>query len=247
MSARALCAAAAVAISALVALSVDATAKDDPATIKANREAVRKKFKDAKKYPFGDLSYFCDSTKLKDARWEFRDHAEPTGVDDNHAVFSASFPSGNASDPTPSIDFLVFRMCHHKDVGGGKRQPFSYTFKSWGKSVPISDVKDMATGFYEDWIREAQDVIKDKSQATKKTKVGPADYWGYAVGTDSETKKRVRKDWYLWVDNGGEVPFTFIAQFTTADRFIDADDGKWVDKIAELMKSLQELKDPKLK
>ena len=245
MSTRSFCVVAALAAATLLMPSPTAVAKDDPATIKANRDAVRKKFKDAKKLPFADLSYYLDVNKLKDQRWEIADLPAPATDDAGGHMFRAVFPSGNAADAAPSVTINIFRTPHWKDEGAGRKTVFSQEFKSWGQSVKTSDVKDMAAGFYEDWIREAKDVIKDKCRASDNKKIGPADFWSYAVGTDKEEAKRVRKEWYVWAQQSTAPPFTWIAIVTISDKFHDND--AWIAKVAEFMKNIQELKDPKLK
>lgn len=248
MSARMFAVAAAVAVAAILTPSLTLLAKDDPAAIRAAREEVRKKFKDAKKIPSADLSYYVDTTKMKDSRWQFSDTAEPAGVDDPKPMFHASFPSGNATDASASIDLYVWRSPHSKTEGGG-RSVFSTTFKNWGQTVKVSDIKDMAAGYYEDFIAGATDLRKEQCKSPKKVSIGVAEWFGCAVGSFKDegdsAAVRMRRDWYVWGQTGSTGAFTWLARFTTSAKFIDNED--WLLKIPDLMKNMKELSDPKLK
>jgi hypothetical protein len=249
MSHRALAVALAVAAAVAVAITpcITASAKDDPAAIKAKREAVRKKYKDAKKYPFGDLSYYCDASNPKefDSRWSVSDTQEPADVTDGHPMFAATLGSGNDADPVPVIEIYVWRTPHWKDEGGGKKSTFNHEFKSIGESVQISDVKKLAIGYYEDWIKECKDFIKDKSMPTTKKSVGPAEFWGYAVGTDKDKQKRIRRDWYLWAQQSSSPPFTWLIQCDVSEKYIDSKER--VAKILEVVSNIKELKEAGIK
>lgn len=248
MSARHLCVSLAVVGAAAALLAggpvVTAKEKDDPAAIAATRLKIRDEYVAKKVYPTADLSYAVDSAKLKDGRWVIRVMPAPENPDQGH-MFSADFPSGNATDASSSIQFNVFKCIQYK-MEGKARSNKQYEFKAWGKSVPMTDVEQFATGLYEDWIRLATDVIKDKGKRPdNKGTVGPAKYWGYAVGTDKDEKKRVRKDWYVWVQNGSAGAFTWWAEVTTAEKFVDNPD--WIAKIEDMMKNFKELNDKRLK
>lgn len=249
MSARAFSVAAAFAAAAILTPAITASAKDDPAQIKANRDAVRKKFTDAKKIPTADLSYFVDTTKLKDPRWEIQGGEDPKDVDDPKPMMHATFPSGNATDPTPSIELYIWRSPHSKATGGNMRSVFSHEFKSIGKSVKVSDIKDMAAGYYDDWMKDATETSKDKCRASAKKSLGVTEFWAFATGTSkdeaADTAKRMRRDWYLWVQNGSSGAFTWLMRFTTSAKFADNED--WLVKIPDFVKNFDELNDPKLK
>jgi hypothetical protein len=235
---------------AVFAVSAPASAaKDDPAAAKAAREAVRKKYKDAKKYPFADLSYYLDTTKMKETRWEVHDTSEPSGVDDPHPMFSATLPSGNASDPTALVDINVWRSPHWK-MEGGKKSVFSHEFKAAGKTAQVSNVKEMAAGHFEDFMKSCKEPLKDKSSAPEKKQTGPAEWWGWAVGTvddkdDPWNGKRARRDWFLWAQPSTAPPYTWLIQVTTSEKVYDK--PEFVEKIVELVKNVTELKDPALK
>ena len=244
MSIRPFAIAAAVAAAALLTPVLTAPpvlAKDDPAAAAKAREEVRKDLKEAKKQPFADLSYVVDTTKLADGRWEFRDVPPPADPDQG-TMFNATFPSGNATDASASITFVVGKCIQ---VNNQTKKEYSQQFKSIGKSVKMSQVEDYAKGLYQEWMATATDQIKDKCKETDKKSVGPSKYWGCAVGTDKELKKRVRKDWFVWVSNTSAGSWTWTAEATTSEKFIDNKD--WLEKLDNLMKNIKELKDPRLK
>lgn len=243
MSARVFALAAAVGCSAFVAFEVAAVAKDDPAAIKIARDAVRKDLAAKKMHPTADLSYVVDTNKLKDQRWEIKDLPEPADPWQG-LMFEATFPSGNQTDPAPSIDFLV-QKCVQQKTEGGKTQPFAREFKACGKNVKLADVEGLVSACYEEFLATATDPIKDKCKPTTKCSVGPAKLWATAVATDKEAKKRVRMDWYAWAASTKVGTFTWTVTVTTSERFIDNKD--WPDKVEELLKNFKELNDPRLK
>jgi hypothetical protein len=243
---RATSVAAAIAAAAILTPALTAVAKDDPAVAAAAREKVRAEYKAKKWYPFSDLKFFVDSTKLKDQRWEFKDVKAPEALDEGGAVYAVDLPSGNPNDATPSIRLFIQKWPHYKQQGSA-RATSTLAFKSWGKSVEISNVDQMCEGFYQDWLKSATDPIKDKCKPPeKKGGIGPAKLWGYAVATDKDSKKRERHDWFAWTTTDPPVPFTYMCEFTVTDsKFIDNED--WMAKIPEFMKNMKELKDGRLK
>lgn len=244
MSARIFAVAAAVGCAVVLALGSAAVAKDDPAAIKAARDAVRKDLAAKKKHPTADLTYVIDTEKLKDKRWEFRDLPEPAEPWQGH-MLAVSFPSGNATDTSPSITLNAFK-CVHFVQEGKSRRPFAHDFKTIGRNVPVSEVEKLAVGYYDEFIATASDLSKDKcSSPESKSGVGPAKYWGTAVGTDKEEKRKVRKDWYFWSASTKIGTFTWWVEVTTGEKFIDV--KEWQEKVDELMKNLKELSDPRLK
>jgi hypothetical protein len=244
MNARLLYVAAAVAAAYLATPTFGVSAKEDPAKQAADRDALRKEYEAAKKYLTQDLTYFVDSSKLKDSRWEISTKL-PAGPDPNQGImFSADFPSGNPTDATPSIQFRVFK-CAQSVTKDGKKSTYSHEFKAWGKSVDLANVKEMAEGYYMEFMASATEPIAAKSKKPDKHEVGPAKLWGCAVGTDKESKKRVRMDWYFWTDANKVASFLWWAEVTTADKFID--NKEWIDKIDDLMKNMAEVKDPRAK
>jgi hypothetical protein len=232
--------AAAVAGAYLAVPSLGVFAKDDPAKVASDREALKKDYAAAKKYLFADLSYFVDSAKLADSRWEFgavKEDADPS----QGRMFNASLPSGNATDAVPSIVINVFK-CIQKD--NAKKVEYTYPFKAWGKTIKLADTANFALGHYMDWTLSATDVIKAKCREPDKGGIpsgGPAKLWGYAVGTDAEEKVRQRKDWYVWVNNDKVGAWCWWATATTRDKFIDVKEK--TDMIGDLMKNIAETKD----
>jgi hypothetical protein len=244
MNSRTLYVAAAIAAAYFAAPTLGVSAKDDPAKAAADRDALRKEYAAAKKYLSQDLTYFVDSTKLKDSRWEFQTKIAQ-GPDPNQGLMiAADFPSGNPTDATPSIQFRIAK-CAEKITKDGKTSEYSHEFKSWGKSIKLADTKTMAEGYYMEFMASVTDPIAAKSKKSDKREVGPSKYWGCAVGTDKESKKRVRMDWYVWTDANKVASYHWWAEVTTAEKFID--NKEWTDKIDDLMKNVVECKDPRAK
>ncbi len=217
-----------------------AGAKDDPAAQKAAEEAVRKEYKAAKKVVSADLAYFIDTTKL-DSRWSFED-VKPPEDPDQGAMFRGAFTAGGVGDAA-AIQFYAAKCIQKNAV---KKTEYSHEFKAWGKQVKVAELEKMAQGYYEDFrIQASNDFVKDKSTPAEKHGVGPAKYWGCAVGPDPETKARVRKDWYVWQSSLKAGTYTWTFEATTQQKFIDM--PEIVAKIEDLVKNIKELKDPRLK
>jgi hypothetical protein len=234
---------AAAAASAVVGPWVAASAKDDPAAIAKAKEAVRADLKEKKWFYYHDLSYVVDAPKLKESRWEWKDPPPFGNVTEKQGgQFYATWVDKTGAEP--GITVVVSKMPHFERQGNSQSN-FNYPFKSWGETVPVSKTDDMAKGFYEDWIRSATDVIKDKCSPTKKKNIGPGEYYATAVGTDPEDKKRVRKDWYVWGTTGADVPCTWVMTITIAEKFIDKEEI--ANKSVDLVKATKELKDKRLK
>jgi len=232
-------------ISAAVALAwflptFVASAKDDPAKIAADREALKKEYLAAKKYLFMDMTYFVDWNKLKDSRWEIDTKIEPGPDPDQGTMFRATFPSGNPTDTTPSINLRVYKCIQTDSV---KKTEYNQEFKAWGKTVKVSDTKNMALGYYYDWTLQATDVIKSKCKLPDKKAIGVADWWGCAVGTDKESKVRVKMDWYIWVSTNRIGSWHWNATAETSEKFIDVKER--ADAIDDLVRNFQETKDPR--
>ena len=245
MSIRPVVVAAAVAAAAAltpVLTAPSVLAKDDPAAEAKAREAVKKDLKDKKFFYTFDLSYFVDAPKLKESRWSWKD---PPPFQEVSEKKGGQFYVVLASDSGEQWVTLVVIKHPHFEQQGNMRQPFEIPFKSWGKTVSVSKVGEIAEGQYEDWIREATDVIKDKCKATKKKTLGPGEYYATAVGTDKEDKKRVRKVWVTWGTTGAGTPCTWIATATIAEKFVDTEEI--LKKVDDMIGGLKEIKDPRLK
>jgi hypothetical protein len=243
-----LVAAAVVAAAALtpVVTSRPVLAKDDPAVIAAARDKVRTEYKTKKWFPFSDLKFFVDSTKLKDQRWEFKDVKEPDPFDTGAGlVYSVSFPSANPNDATPPARISIQRWPHYKQ-DGNTRSPQQLQFKSAGMVVLISDWQEICLGFYKDFLADATEPIKDKCKPPDDRPAGPAKIHGYATATAKDGKKRERRDWYAWPTTEPPVPMTYLCEVVIADMaFADSDER--MAKVSELIKSIKALKDDRLK
>ena len=216
-------------------------AKDDPAEIAAAREAVKKDLKEKKSFFTFDLSYAVDTVKLKESRWSWKDPPYPEAKEKEDLQFLATL----ASDSGEVWVRLAIWKSPHFERNGNMTTTFSHPFKSWGETVLVSKIDDMAKGYYEDWIREATDVVKDKCKATKKRKLGPGEYYATAVGTDKDEKKRVRRIWVVWGTTGAGTPCTWLAQATIVDKFIDTEEI--IKKTEDMIAGLKEIKDQRLK
>ena len=216
-------------------------AKDDAAAIAAAKEAVKKDLKEKKFFYTFDLSYAVDTVKLKESRWSWKDPPFPGANEKGDVQYLATL----ASDAGERwVQFIVIKRPHF-ERNGSQQSNFQHEFKSWGKTVPVSKIGDMAEGFYEDWIREATDVIKDKSKPTKKRALGPGEYYATAVGTDKDEKKRVRKIWAIWGTTGSGTPCTWNVEATIAEKFVDTEEI--IKKVEDMIAGLKEVKDPRLK
>jgi hypothetical protein len=243
MSARFLSIALATAAAAILVPAVGAFAKDDPAKVKSDREALLKDFKAAKKYVTSEFSYVVDVTKLKDQRWEFADIPPLVPAKGVIPVVMKATLSPNPSDPSASIEVLVYRAQQSDSVANTVS---SYQFNAWGKSVKVSDVGDMAQGHWEEFMLTATEPSKEKSKAPQKVSIGPAKLWGYAVGTDKETKQRVKKDWFLWTSNDRLAGYTWWIEATTSQKlFMSANYKDWNERLENLVKGIVDLKDPR--
>ena len=243
-----LAAAAVVAAAALtpVLTSRPVLAKEDPAAIAAAREKVRTEYKAKKWFPFSDLKFFVDSTKLKDQRWEFKDVKEPDPFDTGSGlVFSVSFPSANPSDATPPARVSIQRWPHYQQQGN-QRAPNQLQFKSAGMTVLISNWQELCLGFYKDFLAESSEAIKEKCKAPDtKGIAGPAKICGYATATAKESKKRERRDWYAWPTTDPPVPMTYLCEVVVTDPAF-ADSEERMAKVHELIKNIKVLKDDRL-
>jgi hypothetical protein len=241
---RSLSVAVALAAAALLLPALPASAKDDPAKIKADREALKKEMKDKKLWYFHDLSYSVDPAKLKETRWEWKDPPPFKDLEEKKGgQFMADFcPTAGGAW---AVRIAVIKMPHYQMTADNKRQPFERPFDAWGRSVLLSKIDEIAQGYFEDWIREATDVLKEKCIPTKKKNVGPAEYYSSAVGTDKELKVRVRKDWYHWGTTGAGIPCTWVAEVTFSEKFWDKEE--FAQRAEDVIKNMKEITDKRAK
>ncbi len=218
-----------------------ATAKDDPAKIKANREEKRAELKEKKFYFFHDLSYWVD-TKKTDGRWNWQDPPPFSTVSEEEG--GQFYAVMSAPDGKEWLKIVAIKHPHFKREGS-MQSNYQIPFKNWGKSVRASDADGVVEGMYEDWIRAAKDVIKDKCQKPGKKNFGPAKFFAAAVGTDPEENRRIRKEWYVWSDNGLSPPVTWVVIATIDGMFLDKPD--MVEKTQLLVSAMKPIDQKGLK
>lgn len=203
--------------------------------LKKKRDAFRKKLKDDQKLPFFDLSYAADLKVCKDLRWTQTDPPPFQEVKEEQggqffAVWSPDITKGTG------IVIKAIKMVHK--LGNSE---YSNEFKYIGKKVKCSDDDGILEGYYEDFkiVAKPDERQLAKCIAPKKRKVGPADGYASVWGTDPETKKPTRQDFYKW--KSGNETWVVIAEFN--EKFLD--DPDILEKAEELIRSIKELKPPK--
>ena len=233
------------ALTALVVGPASLEAKDKKSErekMKEAREKVREKYEGEKKGGFTtyDLSYWVDMKKIEDRRWNKQDLREPDyfGGLQLHAKWAneASAAAGM------TIDVLVVRHPHSKTVGGSTTN-YSIPFDNIGKSIKTSEVEKIAEGFYEDWKRQAKDVIEDKSYGPKKCKFKVPKFEAAVTATDPESNERVRREWYIWADGKNKATYRIEIRYGSAI----LDKEGLLAKGPEFVKNFKELKDKNVK
>jgi hypothetical protein len=243
-NARLLYVAAAVSAAYLATPMLRVTAKEDPAKQAADREALRKEYTAAKKYIDSSFTYFVDLTKLKDERWTITSPT-PSTVKGSIAPSMTAVLSPNPSDASASVSLLIYRSLQ---ADSAAKTVANWEFKAWGKQVKVSDVGEFAQGWWEEFMRTATDPIKEKSKAPQKVSIGPAKLWAYAVGTDKELQKRVKKDWYVWMNSDKSGGYTWWVDATTSEKLFESKDFKeWAERLEDFVAHLADLKDPRAK
>jgi hypothetical protein len=244
MNARILYVALAVAAAYLATPTLGVSAKDDPAKQKADRDALVKEYKAANKFIDSSFTYFVDLTKTKDQRWTIDSPAPSNEKGKISPVMTATL-APNPTDASTSISLLIYRSLQADSAAKTVAQ---WEFKSWGKTVKVADMGEFAQGWWEEFMRTATDTIKEKSKAPQKVSLGPAKLWGYAVGTDKEMQKRVKKDWYVWINSDKSGGYTWWIEATTAAKLMESKDFKeWADRLDDFVAHLADLKDPRAK
>lgn len=209
-------------------------AKDDPAKMKKAREKVRAKIVKDGGYPFYDLRYYVDAKKLSDTRWsqeslQNKDHK-------GGAQLLCKWTLDSTAAGGLGISVVVFKHLH-KD--GEKNVTYSIPFKHWGESVPSANMSKVVEGYYEDWKRQAQDIITDSTHAPKKARgAGPAKEWACVVGTNPESKEREYRAWYGWTH--GKDQATYICRVRVGATFLKKQGI--MDKGTAFVKQIKEVK-----
>lgn len=223
-------------------LSATAASAGDPAkeareaeAVKAKREKLRKERIDAGDWPYFDLSHnvTAKSSKLSD-RWSWSNPPHPQATEDKGVQFIAQWENklGSGADIR-----VVVQKWEQKNNAAHTKGTFN--FDSIGKTVEMTELEKLCDGFSEEWKKKATDVIEDKCVKTKKAKgMGPAAWYACAVGTDAESKKRERHEWFVWQT----VNTTWLAEFTYQAITLDKPD--WLDYGVDLMKATKALKAP---
>lgn len=220
--------AAVLAVAVVAASPPEARAKDDAAERKEKREEHRKKLKEEGKLPFFDLSYFFDGKAAKETRWTQTDPPNANAEEKKGVQFYATWTAKEGNPP-------LIRVVIQKFIAQEGNSTYSTPFEYAGFSAPCGDKKKMAEGFYLDWIKQCTEPVKEKCIEPKKaTAAGPADLFASAVATDKESKKRERRDWYVW---GGKA--TWVVQFAFPD-YEMVEKAKLDERAAEFMKFLKE-------
>ena len=202
--------------------------------LKAKRDAFRTKLKEAGKFPFFDMSYAADQKAVQETRWTQTDPPPFADVSEEKggqfwAVWSPDITKGWG------VEIRVIKYIH-KSLDG--KSEFSMNFEHAGKTCKTADKKAMIEGFYEDWLKQARDVVESKCVEPKKKKVGPTEMWASIVGTDPEAGKRERRDFYLWTD----ANTTWIAVVRFNDKYLD--DPGILEKAEEFIGTIRDLKPP---
>jgi hypothetical protein len=206
-----------------------------------SRDEVRTEQKERGNLPFFDLSHVVDGKKLGDSRWEQKDPPPYQNVsEDKGAQLYMTLPLGAAADGGWAVEVVVFKMIHSEPTGGNMRSVFSMTFDNIGKTCQVSAWKDVLENTYLDWKKAASDVNDKDCTDPRKSSLGPAKMWASATGTDPETKKRERRDWYVW--NAPNVTWLARVRFDQSMLSNDA----MLKKGEDLVKAVTQLKDKRL-
>jgi hypothetical protein len=220
-------------------------AKDDPNAVRA---AVIKDYKAQKKYVTADCMYFIDSTKV-DSRWAVDDPKPMT--DPNQGLML----HGNLA-PVPANTAIAINVeylkCIQETREGSTRHPFTHEFKAAGKVVELKDISGYVQAWWDEEMKTLVEPQKDKSsKGAEKCDLGPAKLRAWVVGTDKESKQKVRKDLFMWTRPDKAGTWTYWVEAQMPDKlFIDAA-GKvsddYIPKLDTFLKQTADLKDPRLK
>lgn len=208
----------------------DAFAKDDKkdaakeakeaAELKAKRDKFRDKLITDGKMPFYDLSYVADPKAAQETRWSQSNPPHPQAEEEKGLQFAASFKVSASQEG--GIDIRGHKFIH-KSLDG--KSEYSYKFDRAGFDCKTADMKKMCEGFFTEWKKEMVDVREEKCVEPKKSSVGPADVFASVIGTNKESQKRERRDFYAWT--GPNTSWFLIVTFS----------DKWLDEPAILVKA----------
>ena len=166
---------------------------------------------------FDGAPFVARGARWKVARWT-QEPATKSPEEDDPAPEVLRAVEASPEDGRPPLRVVV-RMMPHYQREGQMQTDLRWPFKNWGKSVRIGDVDEMAKAHYEDWIREACDVIKDFCRPPVESKTGAkAVYGGRAFGSDRLTGKREYRTWYVWSHEAQTYVATFVADATRTSR-----------------------------
>jgi hypothetical protein len=186
-------------------------------------------------YPFRDSPYVVDSARWKTTAWTV---VQDLPADDARVVFRAAESSVPDTGGRSALRVSIAAYAHWLRQGH-TQTPFILQFRSWGKSVPLSQVDEIAKAHYENWIREGVDIIKDRCRASAPTmSAGPARFSSRAIGTDATSRVREYRSWFVWPGDGPDgAPHTYVATFVAAAD--PGDDRARDDAAFELMRSIR--------
>lgn len=164
---------------------------------------------------FDGAPFVAKGVRWKVAQWN-PDPATgpPEAVDPAREVLRAV--EASPEDGRPPLHVVV-RMMPQVQREGHQQSDLLWPFKNWGKSVRIGDIDEMAKAHYEDWIREACDVVKDHCRTPRASEDGAKlAYGGRALASDRLTRKREYRAWYVWSHDAQTYVATFVADATSA-------------------------------
>lgn len=209
----------------------------EAAALAKKRDEFRKKRKEEQKLPFLDLSYAADLKVCKETRWTQTDPPHPEATEESGMQFRA----GWSPDITKGggISVTAYKWIHKSPDG---KSVYTYEFKLLGTKCNTSESDKMMENFYAEDLKKLNpdDNQKTKCKKPAKKKVGPpTEMWASAWGTDPESKKRTRRDTYMWVDGG--ATWMIFAEFD--EKYLD--DPEIMDKAEDFIASIKPLKPPK--
>lgn len=203
--------------------------------LKKRRDAFREKLKKEGKFPFYDLSYAADQKACKESRWSQTDPPPVSAADLSEekghqfwATWSVDVTKGQG------IEIRVIKMLHKPSP----TQKGVYEFKKIGQTVDVADDGKMIQGFYDETRKEFTNLVEAKCVKPTKKSIGPTKMFCSIFGTNTESQKRERKDFYVWTGPNT----TWLTIVTFSDKYLD--EPGILDKAAEFIGTWRELKAP---